>query len=649
MLTEINDSITKLIKKALNILLNIEHKDDSAEIIEAFKIYSIAMDFKIDCEEEKLSSNMFGINNTIESMQASIIAFYEKLDNSYMEYKPPKNTIKCSKILNKIKQWDDFLQIFKEYQNQHPRGDILKIRGIRRYADFADDLNQTLYDFYDYFLNFRIQNNEVKHPKLLEDCVNNIKKKWSQIKSFEGVKIHLNSNIVNLEEIQSNVIKSISGEIYRIVEDASNLIKKDDIRKEDFNQIQIYYNCLTHFEANLSIKGFDCNHTLRMIEDKIYEKTLELKEKAEKGEGASEIVESMIGMKNISNNFPLLKKRLDSILDEFLETFRKKNKTKAVAILEELEKHPSGLGLCIITEHKFFDGVMQRLWLKKTQEHGIDYALEHIQGSNLNIEELNDNYFDYIEKLGEIQKNYLRLASNKGVNTAIAQIVSEIQVLSKKYMENCRNPNISLIKEYIPELLAYIAWLWVLLNIEKYKQDMNDEDNQIAFITPHPIQVLSIFRMLGIGYNENTNPGNNLVQILTGEGKSITLAFLSSILALLGFDINCACYSEHLSKRDSQDFEPLYTALSICSYIKYGTFNQLCEDEINSKGDIREIVLDFIRLGKIPNISYRDNERPKILLIDEVDVFFTKSFYGNIYRPLAKLKDPTINNLTDYI
>jgi len=40
---------------------------------------------------------------------------------------------------------------------------------------------------------------------------------------------------------------------------------------------------------------------------------------------------------------------------------------------------------------------------------------------------------------------------------------------------------------------------------------------------------------------------NNLVQIKTGEGKSVTLAVLSIVFALYGFEVNCACYSEYLS------------------------------------------------------------------------------------------------------
>ena len=42
-------------------------------------------------------------------------------------------------------------------------------------------------------------------------------------------------------------------------------------------------------------------------------------------------------------------------------------------------------------------------------------------------------------------------------------------------------------------------------------------------------------------------------------------------------------------------------------------------------------------------------QRPRILLIDEVDVFFSKDFYGNVYLPQASLTDPTIEKLIKFI
>jgi hypothetical protein len=68
-------------------------------------------------------------------------------------------------------------------------------------------------------------------------------------------------------------------------------------------------------------------------------------------------------------------------------------------------------------------------------------------------------------------------------------------------------------------------------------------------------------RILGLGYQPEyietkegnwlwkklgmtmTKMRNNLVQIKTGEGKSIILAVLSIIFALSGFEVRCACYS----------------------------------------------------------------------------------------------------------
>jgi hypothetical protein len=37
------------------------------------------------------------------------------------------------------------------------------------------------------------------------------------------------------------------------------------------------------------------------------------------------------------------------------------------------------------------------------------------------------------------------------------------------------------------------------------------------------------------------------------------------------------------------------------------------------------------------------------MLIDEVDVFFSKDFYGAQYRPQATISDSTVADLIDYI
>jgi hypothetical protein len=89
---------------------------------------------------------------------------------------------------------------------------------------------------------------------------------------------------------------------------------------------------------------------------------------------------------------------------------------------------------------------------------------------------------------------------------------------------------------------------------------------------------------------------NNLVQIKTGkyninfyifiigEGKSVTLAVVSMILALHGFEVKCACYSKYLSDRDYNSFVDMFKFLEVDDLIKYGTFNEVSEMQINREG-----------------------------------------------------------------
>jgi hypothetical protein len=48
-------------------------------------------------------------------------------------------------------------------------------------------------------------------------------------------------------------------------------------------------------------------------------------------------------------------------------------------------------------------------------------------------------------------------------------------------------------------------------------------------------------------------------------------------------------------------------------------------------------------------IKSNHNTRPQILLIDEVDVIFSESFFGNTYMPQAQIEGEEVEALTDYI
>lgn len=191
------------------------------------------------------------------------------------------------------------------------------------------------------------------------------------------------------------------------------------------------------------------------------------------------------------------------------------------------------------------------------------------------------------------------------------------------------------------EMLAFVMALWSLLSI---KEKVQSED-QDFLIQPHPAQIIGIFRIFGIGDSEEKLE-NNLVQIGTVEGKSLRLAAVSIIF---GFNVSCASYSQYLSERDFKAFEQMFDYLKIKEYINYGTFNKLCEGFINREGDLRKIIKDLFLTGKNTDKLNIQSNRPEILLIDEVDVFFSTNFYGMLYTPSASIKNESLDNLFNFI
>ena len=124
--------------------------------------------------------------------------------------------------------------------------------------------------------------------------------------------------------------------------------------------------------------------------------------------------------------------------------------------------------------------------------------------------------------------------------------------------------------------MADIFALWTIS-----KAEVDEEDRTVSYdYKPHPAQISAIMLILSIvSEGKSDKPksvANCMAQVGTGEGKSVVLAGLSSFLALVGFEVNCACYSVYLSERDRAAFKGLFELLEIHNKISYGTFNEVC-------------------------------------------------------------------------
>jgi hypothetical protein len=231
-----------------------------------------------------------------------------------------------------------------------------------------------------------------------------------------------------------------------------------------------------------------------------------------------------------------------------------------------------------------------------------------------------------------------------------------------------------------PELVGLICAEWTMLTSLHFKKKRMQR--------PHNAQVLAVFRLLGLDQSaeyldqhdkeESEEESKNkmdestdekaifgapdipsriqkhMVQINTGEGKSLVLAVVASVFALCGNEVDCACYSSYLSRRDAHAFERLFIGLGIHKKITYETVKSLCNTILENYMNVREAAQYVLgvdhKLAKRGGFCASPNRPSKrVLLVDEVDVFCGRDFFGRCFYPCFTIENDTATLLMDEI
>ncbi|ETO08110.1 hypothetical protein RFI_29276 [Reticulomyxa filosa] len=402
-----------------------------------------------------------------------------------------------------------------------------------------------------------------------------------------------------------------------------------------------------------SILSDFANSQIEVINSMVNKQIIQLEKNAIDDLRPENLVNCLVKMEIISINIFDFKDVINKLIDELLNTFKKKNSGIGIAALAlQLEKESTGIGKMIVAEHSVFKGYSISLFNKKSKEHGINYVLDKIRvkGDSIDKSKLKKMFENFDTKYCQLVRDNLIKTKDNSKQLGVFANNARMCARGIRQIPEDENWDVS-IRNSIPEMIANIFALWTLQHAQYYHDAQGVKDQDSYLVQPHPAQVISIFRILGV---EEKTKGltNHLIQIGTGEGKSVTLAVTCCILALFGFDVSCVSYSEYLSSRDFKSFEPLFNILGVIDFIYYGTFNKICERIINEEGDVRKLVENLIlpgnddekKVSDVPRVA-----RSKVLLIDEVDVFFSKDFYGNCYSPAATLRHDIITKLIDFI
>ena len=398
------------------------------------------------------------------------------------------------------------------------------------------------------------------------------------------------------------------------------------------------------------------------------------------------ISKNIIELKCIGENIlsykPIINDKIEGILSLIKKT--DKDRTKLLELTTFLQEDTTGIGPMIVHEYKAFKFMSIIGFNIETKRKDIYYVLENLSDNSYldkyciikedgsreaqckesvsdpkkldfccnksiqrschcDLKNLLDSFTRFEKKYKDLIKKFL---IKKDKDLIIREILVETNIQKKNVTQEEVLAMDKKVKDKLISLISCVFAVWTIKNSDYYLEMLNTNDAEDYQLIPHAAQVIAIFRILGIGYREPPNSNdlihklksfvsfpewkstnglkNHLAQVSTGQGKSIVLAVLSTVLALLDFDISCACYSQFLSQRDLLAFTEIFDAFGVSKNIHYSTFNKLCENIINQNGDVRQRILDLVTNADIcRNTSIE--KKPKLLLIDEVDIFFLDS------------------------
>ena len=614
------------------------------------------MILKFDHSQDTIITLIFpeDFSSRIQVLISKFENYSKEFEEKLQEALENVNIDSLVKILKTMSIWESLWgELRVSYDRYINRDSSMKsltasIYPLTRYSQFLQAVSQKIENLKKEILNLDLLNYNTREFSTARDFFyRELNRKYllfNRARDLQQFKI-----LNDIDQWQRDCFNSLDSKIRTLASGCEKLLdqflREDRLSNVEYQKFNLYYSNLISIRQELVVSGLDLQQGIESIQTTILGKVESWEYLISCSSNPEDLAVNLIKLKEIAKNMLSFREIINGKIDEKLKNYKSMYNIKTFALLGTILNHDqSGFGRMIISEHKIFQGFSLSLFNQKINRHGIKYVLEAIKGNDVDINELRERYNTFLEIYKKI------VAENLRPNMQLDQLISDTKFITGN-LRDSSNTVIwsSAVRKQIPKLTAHIFALWTLSQAEHYfeAEDLNDRNNYL--VQPHAAQVVSVFRLLGIG-DRNEELANHLVQIGTGEGKSIVLAVTSIILAILGYDVNCACFSEYLCQRDYSAFFSLFNILDTHQYIHYGTFNKLCEDMINAKGDIRHLVEIFISNNK--DVSATANQpiiRPKILLIDEVDVFFSQEFYGNLYTPSASLKDPTITSLVQYI
>jgi hypothetical protein len=339
----------------------------------------------------------------------------------------------------------------------------------------------------------------------------------------------------------------------------------------------------------------------------------------------------LVRAKKASREIPCWKAEIDSFIDNCLAHQISQTREPGALLLDlslalrNLNGDSSVIAEQLLSDHDKFQGVLVSMFSDATAGQDINYVLGGLELPPAHCAKIRELYECFDSK-------YTRL-----VLDGLAALRSEhgsFDAFKKCLVKGARDAASDLamnLSDQLVSLTSYVFAHWSLTNVS----DLVLADSKTRFskyiMKPHAAQVVACWIMLNCpSTDEFHDLKNQLLELKTGEGKSIVLGVVATILATWGYEVDVVCYSAHLSDRDERAFHSMFSCFGVDRWIWYGTIIDLAEKRLGPGYRDRAI---NVATGSNLDPTDSARRRPAVLLVDEVDVFFGNDIFGVSWHP----------------
>eukprot|EP01061_Rhynchopus_euleeides_P043524 TRINITY_DN75_c2_g1_i2.p1 TRINITY_DN75_c2_g1~~TRINITY_DN75_c2_g1_i2.p1 ORF type:complete len:1751 (+),score=606.97 TRINITY_DN75_c2_g1_i2:360-5255(+) len=445
---------------------------------------------------------------------------------------------------------------------------------------------------------------------------------------------HIDPAVGDVVAVHRVVVDKMKEGVRKIDDVLVSILEQQCHAKQDLRQLNTMWSSLQ--DACAAFTGHEVGDEARRALDRFDRAVSEKNEAQIRDMDMSvgdETAQQLVALKVQGLHAPLLLKHSNATIERLLTKLLRSTCGGLTALIPKLlrygDEEYASEALMLLEDHKAFQGAAVALRNEKTLCHDIDYVLSAMEKDTRNDEfdsaEVGALYTQFSEAYWEWVDKGMR---ETGVAKAVVQAAQDIACGSGTAVHKAVH------------IAAAVCAHWTL-------SFTGGDTTKESLLQPHPAQVVSVLRLLGA--DSGGKLAHHLAEIGTGEGKSVTVAVCAVVLALLGYEVDCVCYSAFLGTRDDQDFDALFQAFGVRSVIRYSTFNQACEVLLNEKLQLRETVEAMISGKRGGMYTTQQSGRKRVAIIDEVDTFLGEDFYGNSYPVLARVHGPSVLTLFQYV